>query len=86
MVLILSLLYRHSTTHLLNFEFGGGGLGGDEGWVGWFVTNSMEDKTWGFGIRRVKDDAVRQGWHPGGVVPKRNSRCGPNPTQPIKDG
>jgi hypothetical protein len=29
--------------------------------VGWFVTNSMEDKTWGFGIRRVKDDAVRQG-------------------------
>jgi hypothetical protein len=58
MVLIFSLLYRHPTTHLLNFEVG---RGDDEGWVGWFVTNSMEDKTWGFGIRRVKDVAMRQG-------------------------
>jgi hypothetical protein len=54
--------------------------------VGGFVTNSIEEKTSGFGIRRVKVVAVRQGWHPSGVVPKRNSRFGPNPTHPIKDG
>jgi hypothetical protein len=44
-----------------------------------------ERKDLGFCIRRVKDVAVRQGWHPYGVVPKRNSRFGPNPSHPIKD-
>lgn len=41
--------------------------------------------TLGKGIPRVKDVVVRDGWHPRGVVPKRNSRCGPNPTHPIKN-
>jgi hypothetical protein len=45
----MSLLSRHSTTHLLNFEVRWVG-GGDEGWVVGFVINSMEDKTWGVGI------------------------------------
>jgi hypothetical protein len=54
-----SLLSRHPTTNLLNFEVGW--VVGDEGGVGGFVTNSIEEKTSGFGIRRVKVVAVRQG-------------------------
>jgi hypothetical protein len=57
----------------------------DEDWVGGFVTNSMEDTTFGSGIRRVKVIAVHQGLNPSGVVPKRNSRFGLNPTHPIKE-
>jgi hypothetical protein len=37
------------------------------------------------GILRVKGVIVRHGWHPSGVVPKRNSRFGPSPTHPIKE-
>jgi hypothetical protein len=44
----------------------------DEDWVGGFVTNSMEDTTFGLGIRRVKDIALRKELNPSGVVPKRN--------------
>jgi hypothetical protein len=61
-----SLLSRHPTTNLLNFELGWvvgdkERVVGDEGCVGGFVTNSIEEKTSGFGIRRVKVVAVRQG-------------------------
>jgi hypothetical protein len=33
------------------------------GLVGWFVTTSMEDTTFIKGIPRVKEVAVRHGWH-----------------------
>jgi hypothetical protein len=54
---ILSLLSCHPLTQLRSW------VGGrfDEGWVGGFVINSMEDTTYGLGIKRVKDVAVRKG-------------------------